>query len=476
MKLVVKPERPLIINEAALIQSVEILGANNNTIVSGQVEQFVNLPAKAAFVDNIKILHLNQLTKNLKVKVTFDKPGVHHFKIKMVPDTVSNCNYSATEIARNSNFKHQDQELSMTTDANGEKIIAGNDLFVSAAGADKFKVSASDAQANSVVSAGEVLNKRMFYLTEAKMQGLTSIASNLNAAKAEYEKHGIDFSILPAVNIPHMPNIGNSADKKKFKKSIIAAYNASTAAVAKGKYGITVAYTDQLAVKETNKRVPKHNVTVGSSSPIHIPIKTSSNISKSLWNNIVPGEDWFVSCHFLKNGGNPSADKISIPKSKCTPIQKSRYPTGYFDSVDIDVSSLSPNETGTITLYVNWVKKMTGGISFGGTNIVAICTRAFWKKTPTLDQNIIAIHELGHKFNMACNGDNNKKLPDIIPNYYKQSGRHCHTGAAGTTNYHTNTINGNASCVMFGMVKKTRTRFCDDCGIAIKKVDLKVGV
>ena len=476
MKLVVKPESPLVIAAPALIQSVDILGANNNTVVSGQEEQFVNLPATAAFVDNTNILHQNQLTKNLKVKVKFDKPGVHHFKIKMVPDA-SNCVYSATEIARNSNFKHQDQELSMTTDANGEKIIAGNHLFVSAAGADKFKVSASDAQANSVVSAGEVLNKRMFYLVEAKMQGLTSIASNLNIAEAEYEKHGIDFTILPAVNIPHMPNIGNRADKSQFKNSVISAYSTSQGP-SKGKFGITVAYTDHLAVKATNKRVPKYNVTGGSASPINMPIEDSNHKSKSLWNNIVPGEDWFVSCYFLKNGGNPSTDKIIIPKSKCTPIQKVGAATDNCNYVDIDVSWL-PVETGTVYLYVNWVGRMRGGLAFGGTNIVAICTRAWWKNISTQTQNVIVIHELGHKFNMASDGDATKKLPDAIPNYYYQKGGHCHAGvtvSAGTTNYHKRSFNLSASCIMFGMTKRSRSGFCSDCSIAIKKVDLKGGV
>ena len=288
-------------------------------------------------------------------------------------------------------------------------------MKLSSAGNDAFSLHASDENAVEVNSSGKVKNKRMFYLTEAKMQGLTSIASDLNAAKAEYEKHGIDFSMLPAVNIPHMPNIGSGADSIQFKNSVIAAYGTSQGP-SKGKFGITVAYTDHLAVKATNKPVRKFNITGGSANLINIPIETSSNISKSLWNNIVAGEDWFVSCYFIKNGGNPSTDKVVIPKSKCTPIQKVRYPAGYFDSVDIDVNWL-PNETGTITLYVNWVRKMSGGKSFGGTNIIAICTRAFWKKIPTLDQNIIAIHELGHKFNMACNGNNTKKLPDIIPNY-----------------------------------------------------------
>lgn len=468
----------LIMAPDAVIQSVEFLNddTDNTSIVTNDLKQYINLPKQDAFVDGTKILNKAQLGQHPRIKVAFDKPGEHTFKLKLVPDA-SNQVYTASEKTRNTNFVHTEQVLDLTTDSNGEKIIEGSDIKLSAAGNDVFSLQANDENAVEVNSSGKVKNKRMFYLTEAKMQGLTSIASNLNVAEAEYAKHGIDFTILPAVNIPHMPNIGNRAEKDQFKQSVIAAYSASQTAVAKGKYGIAVVYTDQLAVKESNQRVRKFNITGGSPNPVMIAIENTRYQSKSLWHNIVPGEDWFVSCHFIKNGGNPSTDKIIIPKSKCTPIQKVGAAIDNCDYVNVDVSWL-PNETGTIKLYVNWVESFKAGLSFGGTNIVAICTRIYWKDKLTPMQNLCVIHELGHQFNMACNGDNTKKLPDATPNYYSRKGSHCHSGIPlqSSKNYHKKNLKKNANCVMYGTLGKSRTAFCYDCSIAIKKVDLKVGV
>ena len=158
-------------------------------------------------------------------------------------------------------------------------------------------------------------------------------------------------------------------------------------------------------------------------------------------------------------------------------VQKAGYPNGYCDSVDIDVSRL-PAETGTIELKVNWVDRMRGGISFRGTNIVAICTKAWWQTKSETAQNQAIVHEVGHQLGMVANGS--RILPDKTPNHYDNSkghkGNHCHAGIpTGQARYDSKADKAASTCVMYGATNG-KIAFCSECAKALKKVDLKNGV
>ncbi len=84
----------------------------------------------------------------------------------------------------------------------------------------------------------------------------------------------------------------------------------------------------------------------------------------------------------LKKKRKYPIDKLPIVKNKCTPKHHTGYPAGYFDSIDVDTSNFS-SEIGKIVLYVNWVDRMRAGLSFVGTNFVAICTKAWWQNIST---------------------------------------------------------------------------------------------
>ncbi len=467
--------------EKAVIQSVDLLHESDDTPASRDVIQYVNLPVNIDFTDKAKGVYQNRLSQKLKVKITFNKQGKHNFKLKLKPNN-GNVNYSANELMRNPNFKHMDQELSFTTDSNGEKILK-NEVFVSAAGGDSFIVVASDEQGNNVESP-KVETKRKLYYVEAKMQNLTSIVSSLNTFTSEYDKHNIECEAFPSFHIPHMPNIGNATDSNAFKNSVRAGY-ASSSGSSKNPHCVVIAYTDHLAVKNTNRSLAISSVHAGVSTPINIAIegrgidqlRDPTIKRRALWNNLISGEDWFIECYFIKNGGNPTTDKIPIPKSRCSPIQKAGYPIGYYDSVDIDVSWL-PAETGTITLKVNWVDRMRGGLSFRGTNIVAICTKSWWQTRSELDQNQVIVHEVGHQLGMVANG--NGILPTKTSYHYDNSkghkGNHCHAGIpVGQTRYDSRTDKGISTCVMYGATNG-KSAFCSECAKALKKVDLINGV
>lgn len=456
--------------ETAIIKSVEFIDKDDNTTVSGQVEQYVNLPADIKFVDGSIIKNLNRLSQKIKIKVKLDRPGKHKFKIELVPGP-GNIKYSDSEKKRNPNFKYQEKVLEYTSEENGEKIIDAKDIFISPAGSDVFELSGTDLLGNTVKSSGKVITARLMHYVEVKMKGITSIATSLTTFKSEFNKHNIRFEGMTSVSMAHMENIGEN-DGERFKKNVQVAYKASKG-TSKAPYCIAIAYTDHLAVKESNMSIPVFNVKVGGKTSINIIIQNNKKEKFALWRNIITGEDWFVECYFVKKGGNPVSDKFVIQKNKCIPSQ----PTGYCTSVNIDVSAL-PKETGTILLKVNWVNRMRAGLSFPGINIVAICTKAWWTKISTNDQNGTIIHEIGHQLGMTSDGSG--KLPDKISSFYDTSkghiGNHCHYGiAAGQAKYDSNADSKLAKCVMYGSSNGYRS-FCINCTKALKKVDLINGV
>lgn len=194
---------------AAKLVSVELIDSNNQDIQAGVV-QYVNLPTNSTYVNGQEIQDMGQLGQNIRCKVVFDKPGVHNFKLKLEPGS-NNLAYSQAEITRNANFKYQDQELSLTTNSNGEIIVEGSRLFVSPAAGDIFSVSATDDNGTKRMSNGFVETERLLHYVEVKMNNLNSIASNLNPFVREFRSNGVILKDLPSVNMPHLKNIGNDA-------------------------------------------------------------------------------------------------------------------------------------------------------------------------------------------------------------------------------------------------------------------------
>jgi hypothetical protein len=130
-----------------------------------------------------------------------------------------------------------------------------------------------------------------------------------------------------------------------------------------------------------------------------------------------------------------------------------------------------------LTLKVDWVNRMRGGLSFPNGNLICVCTRAWWKTESTADQVQVMIHEMGHKVGMVPDGTG--VLPDKPATYYDAKGHvgpHCHEGIpAGQAKYDSR-ADGNASkCVMYGATNG-KTAFCaKNCAPVIKKVDLTAG-
>lgn len=431
--------------------------------------QFVNLPRDAKWVDGTHVKNIDKLSQKPRLKIKFDKPGAHTVKLTHKPAS-GNAQYKAAEEGRNGNFKKQKDVKSYTTGGDGTLIVP-DDFFVTAAGKDKYQVEAKDEHGTTLLSS-TIETRRLIHLIELKMTGLASIATGIGVLTGEYAKHGIVISALASKNMPHMPNIGNDADRTTLESRARTAYTGSTAP-AKEPYVVAVAYTDHLAVKAANQSVTKSNVQVGPGKPVvAIPIRgpgmTNPAIqSRSLWQQIVPGESWFVSARYKSADG--SVD-VAIPAAKCSAGSPNA------STVRVDVTGL-PAGTGTIALRVNWVDRMRAGLAFPGGNLICICTRAWWTNITTQEQNEVMVHELGHMVGMVADGTG--KLPDAVPTLYGTPkghvGNHCHFDRpTGQARYDSNADAAGSKCVMYGQTN-SKSAFCSKCAPVVRKLDLSAG-
>lgn len=429
--------------------------------------QFVNLPQDDKFVDGKIVKSRDRLSNTPRFRVEFDQPGNHSFKVKLIAGG-DNAAYSATEKARNSNFTYDASERSYTTDNDGTKVVDG-DFHLAVAGNDSYQLEVVDELGNKVKSS-DLATRRLMYYVKLKMKGLRSVADNTSAFQGEFEKHFIQFEKLPSALMEHLPNVGTDTEPL-----LTAAREAYTSSKGPDKEGhvIAVIYTDHLAVKNASQSVIRDGVNVGPRKPaVVIPLAgpglTNPAVQRRyLWKDLVPGEGWFVSATYSADAGGRS---VVIPEPKCTALPAH---SSSCTSVSVDVTDL-PEGTGTITLVVNWVDRMRGGLSLGTGNAVCICTRAWWMDKNTAEQNQVLVHEVGHQIGMVANGTG--RLPDRVSTHYDNSkghvGDHCHQGIpAGQARYDGAADAIAARCVMYGSTS-SHIAFCSNCAPAVRKVDV----
>lgn len=433
------------------------------TIASGT--QWVNLSRDAKWVDGTRVTSIDRCGQRPWVKVRFDRPGAHHFKIKLVPDP-SSVVYTGAEKGRSANFTYEERELDFNTAGDGTKVIEG-DLFLTVASKASYKLKAKDDYGHEVES-GALTAKRLVYYLELPMQGLTSVATSLGTMTGEFASHDLVMVAAGRQEMAHLPNISrDAADNTAFENNARTAYQAAGVAD-KEPYLIAVAYTDHLAVKAPNQ--PGQTVaTVGpGQSAVDITFYDPHHNEMPLWNNIVPGEDWFVSAQYTQTGPTPAAPMV-IPRARCSLVPATASVPDDARTVRVDVSWLPPG-TGDIDLVVHGVALMRAGVALGNGNAVCVCTRAFWRSESNAQQNAVMIHEIGHKVGMVPNGTG----VDRSPTQYDESGHrgsHCHNGITARANY--GGVAG-STCVMFGETNGL-SAFCANCQPGVRKNDLSAG-
>lgn len=452
------------------IVAVEWLHGDDVTVI-GDCEQFVNLPSDAKWLADSNIANIDRLSITPRFLVRFDRPGSFGFQWKLIPEAGGTPAYTATEEGRNASFIASSLTYSAGSTAADGRAIMTNAARLVAGGGYKFRIEARDDK-GTVVRSGVITTKRLFWYVELPMAGLTTALTGTAGVDTEFGSQHIVLKQLADLSIPLQENIGGTADNNVLTANVNAAVAGNATATAKAPYLLRIAYTDHLAVKHANRPQRVDDVVVGPGvAAIEIPVSSTGlrdgdgDRARSLWHQIVTGESWFVSATYTPNGGVVT----DIPPAAVTMVGGPNSRT-----ISVDPTVL-PAGTGSITVNVNVVDRMRGGLALGGPDI-CVCTRAWWQTVSQGEQLGTVIHEMGHQVHMVVDGTGSQ--PDRGATQYDNSGHvgsHCHNGcAAGQANYATTANTTASTCVMFGTVNGL-TAFCRNCAPAVKKVDLSAG-
>lgn len=492
------------LEKKAKLTKVDFLDGSESKTLGGEGKQFVNLPLNVSrtgprtsltsssrvkkWVSSNFAKNLDRVGASVRVKADVSPalPGIPVY-FRLIGDS-NNAKYSNSttdstkrELTRNLNFRDDIAEQGEpwpVVEVTNQKGIAIARLQVSQAGGNKYEVEAKTLDGTKKKGTAKIKTDRLVCFKEFKMNhvDVKPISASVGKYVGEFGKHKITLENLSRVMMTHIPNVDMYKNIGDFKVQLESAFDGSNAKI-KLPYVIAIAYTDHLAIKRENQLLTKLNALVGPGKPmINIKVETPGNrvgdtsfAPRPLWKNLVPGEEWWNSCVFTPEGGGTPID---IAEAKCVPFGGDE---AYW--VQVDVTTL-PAGKGTIDLNVNVVEWMAGGLAFGGTsNVICVCTRAWWKPMPITEQECVLNHEMGHKIQMVADGQSNR--PDKVSTHYDSSkghiGNHCFFGCApGQTIYATVANHAISKCVMYGQVNK-KTEFCTNCAPAIIKVDLRGG-
>lgn len=432
----------------------------------GSATQWVNLPREAKWVDGDKVASIDRLTRKPRIKVHFDRPGAHHFKLKLQPGP-HNVVYTGAEEGRNANYLWQKTESDYTTAGDGTKIIPTDDFFVTAAGANVVTAMGTDDDGNVARSAGLTSMKMVFYPT-IKMASVTNIPGDVSVMTGEYERVGIKMVALDEQSMPLMKNVDiDAGDLTTLKANARTAYLASQGP-SKEPHAIALVWIKMLASMDAAQVVTSEDVAVGPGlSPVQLTMRDAGGRMHPLWIDL-DARDWFVSAQFIPADGGAA---VNIPKARCTPIGASANAARH-NWVEVDVDAL-PDTRGRIRLTVNWLGGSYNGVSLGAGNVICIATVARWDNRNLAEMVQTLIHEFGHQFNMVADGTGTQ--PDKVSTHYvdrDHMGPHCHHNLPLMDHFGGQP----GDCVLFGESSAGRLpNYCENCTPAIRKMDLSAG-
>lgn len=352
----------------------------------GEVQQFVNLPQGDAFRGHSDE-HADHRGHGIRVRIVLRQSieeagqGAFCFQVRMVPGG-SNAFYTGQEKTRShSHYQAQpdnDDWSDPLTISSGNSMVLVDRFSVTAAGGDTFTIQARCVEEEHVVSSRPIAVWRRICIQEVKMNGV-SAANSLRVFRNKFQNgHNLAIRQHTAVTMPRMANIGDGMlEKQAFLQNTRCAYDGARSGFrARERYIVVIAYTDQLAVKQSNFREQKSPVLApgfrGNDTMEHfvdIPL-TDGSADRYLWKGIEDTSteeeafrSWFVSCHFVT-----SSRRIEIPnpRQNCQPVPDSGYTPLRPDAckmVRVNVVRLVPEDTtGRLELEVHVVNRFRGGI------------------------------------------------------------------------------------------------------------------
>lgn len=452
-------------------------------------EQWVNLAKDRKYED--KDANFDRLGPITMVLEFEKKKPPKPWKVRVTPEGSDNVKYSRKELGRNQRFKLLNYvSFGLADDAN---VLLENTVRLPAAGGNKYKIEAKDADGKTVGSPLVVETRRRLFYQVISMKGIAPVpTANMekefwSPAKKYYLK--LDAP-KPAGEMKFYKNIkseweGTAGRRDMFRESK-KAY----------KLKDLHPYTFVLVC---NNQVAK-NADVKFKYPFKLWGKLFSRKDEVL-EIPVPGNKalWFDfdDIDDAKRGGKGTwlRHRVVFDDGKSTPVRldwanvELGPKTGkWYKKIKVtipkDLRHKVKARKGHLVLQVKVVKGFSGGYSDPMANFITVCQYAWHKKIDDTARMQTVLHEVGHKVGMVPDGKG--IAPNAPPNLYGEirtgprannrghQGPHCGKGA--TWNATKQEWSGRPLCIMFGSnASSTHDRkpeFCSDCEEALRKMDI----
>lgn len=466
----------------------------------------------------------------LEIKSSFAKDSVPlSYKVKVSPSGSDDVTYTTAELGRNKNFKMTKGATDLGTEA---EVILSDTVKLPAAGGNKYKLEAKDAN-GIVVKSEEVEAKRKLYYQFMHMEdssgkvtpySLTQMEGHCAKYHIVLSKAGTDKKI--PFNKCINSGRGGRFSHVGFASDVNSEYDLSAplkkvgCVTALSNYvGSFISTTKSLTHTIGGTANPKISITSGVATVVGISGKISVTVmtgTEFLWYELDDDDDlakvWFIDGAISFNPNTSSSSPAamagqSIPISRAdVSIGGTKQRThGGYQVIDIEVKpgsileSMLSQTSGTLDFgfELNRVKGFSGGFSWGGAGfaLTTCCTKAWFEDKQPSDSDVIWNHEIGHRMGMVAHGDKDHtatnrnfrkrpELPDSPPHLYGENrgvndkghqGPHCEEGAV-TYNAATNRWSGVPGCVLFGATGTSAASspldYCGDCTPVARKLDL----
>jgi len=464
------------------------------------VEQWVNLPKKAGFVED-EISSQERLDA-AHVECSFEKANPADFRVKTTPDR-GNLAYTAAEMGRNPNFRLR--VIGRATNDGAKNVKLQHDIFLPAAGGNEYKVEAKYKK--KTVESGKTLKaRRKLFFQVMRMRSITAGPTAM-LVRAFWQPDKKFFIKMKQVGpVAEMDHTRNLDDSRASHNALISAAARKWKLASRKPFCFAVAFVEYICAPA--------DIVVRQRMHINVPSKLTARtwtgeemtiqLREFLWFGLNPADDrakrWLVDGKlvFKPDGAAPGVQEaIRFNRDDVAVAGPDHGPHGGKSRVKVRIREGAINRSrfweraGTwhVELKLRIADNWSGGFAYTQINLLAIATRAFWKDKTRAEMAQVINHEIGHKVGMVATGRG--RLPNAPPRLYGQNrgvndqdhrGPHCSKGATwDATKPRGQRWSGAPQCVMFGSNgisnrggrwRAAPAVFCADCAAAVRKLDL----
>ena len=456
-------------------------------------EQWVNLPKSSKFTESgITKDRLGPLSMTLEFKKTLPW-GM--WKLKVTPVGGKNIEYSRKEKGRNKHFKMRKTTAFGVSSA--KEVIVNENIYLPAAGGNKFKIEAKDMTGKTIGSAVEVETRRKLYYQVICMKGVTALSTA--DMEKEYWSPSKGYYLKlhdpqPKGEMKYYSNIKSSnwsglRGREDMFKQCKKAYKL------KNLHPFTFVIACAKRIGRPKDATFKFPLTLygrfWQNKDAELEVKIPN---KYLWFGVDDiddkkngGKGTWLNGHVRFDYGQVAA--VWIDQAEVTLGAKTGdWYTKVKIKVKKDLRHIVKTRKGKLILSVKVVAGFSGGYSDPMANFICIGSSGWDTAYSAKKKEQILIHEVGHKVGMVAAGTG--RGPDAPPNLYGHirsganannkghAGPHCEKGV----NYNATQKkwSGRPGCVMFGATScdnhSAPKAFCSDCQKAVRKLDVDARV